>query len=341
MAEIDESWLVPDPNASPTLKKFAPEEMVTCEACLRASPPNRARCMYCGAHLPGTAASAVPETETSIDENKPTYYVVLHGTAAPGTLAESLIDQLADRFHLKTEELRAALGTGGPAPFAAYVSEDDSQRAVKELRNLGFESLSVSDADLKNEVSHLNIHSLEFSDSGITGVSKNGRERRFAPWDGLSLIVTGRLFTHRVEVEEKRSRSSIKSVGRRELTEDRSVIDVYSTSADAPWRIAVNDFDFSSLGDLKSLTAFDNARALIKFLMDRSRAEQNDKYDRLKTVLANVWPLQNTTTEGRSRRPRAARNEVSTVTASDNETQFNKYSRLVWRVKRLAAGQSD
>lgn len=341
MAEIDESWLVPDPNASPTLKKFAPEAMVTCEACLRTSPPTRARCMYCGAPLQGPEAAAVPEAETSIEENKPTYYVVLRGTAALGTLAESVIDQLAARFHLKTEEFRAALGTGVPAPFAAYASEDDSQRAVKELRDGGFECLSVPDADLKNEISQLNIHSLEFADSGITGVSKNGRDRQFASWDDLSLIITGRLFTHRLEVDEKRSRSSVKSLDRRELTQDRSVIDVYSAPCDAPWRIVVNDFDFSSLGERKSLTAFDNARALIQFLMDRSRAQHNDKYDRLKTVLANVWPLQNTTTEGRSRRPRAGRNEVSTVTASDNETQFDKYSRLVWRVMRLEARQSD
>jgi hypothetical protein len=340
LAEIDESWLAPDPNANPTLKKFAPEEMVTCEACLRTSPPTRARCMYCGAPLAGTE-SAVTEGETFGDENKPAYYLVLHGADALGTIAESVIDQLVARFHLKPEELRAALNTGGPAPFAAYASEDDSQRAADELRNMGFHSLSVADADLKNETPHLSIYSLELSDSGVTGVSKNGRDRRFAAWDELSLIVAGRLFTHRLEVDEKRSRGSVKPLDRRELTQDRSVIDLYSTSADAPWRIAVNDFDFSCLGDRKSLTAFDNARALIQLLMDRSRAEQNDKYDRLKAWLANVWPLQNSTSEGRSRRPRAGRNEVSTVTARDNETQFNKYSRLVWRVKLAGARKSD
>jgi hypothetical protein len=149
------------------------------------------------------------------------------------------------------------------------------------------------------------------------------------------------LITHRLEIDERRSRSSVKSLDRRELTEDRSVIDVYSTQGDAPWRIAVNDFDFSCLGERKSLTAFDNATVLIKILMAGGQAEMNNAYDRLKTVLAHVWPLQNTTSEGRSRRPRAGRNEISTVTASDNETQFNKYSRLVWRVKLSETQQPD
>jgi len=337
---MDESWLAPDPNASPPLKKFAPEEMVTCEACLRTSPPTRAQCMYCGAPLHPAGSSAAPETETPIDENKPAYYVVLFAAATPATFDEFVIDQLAARFQLKTEELRAALATGAPAPFATYASEDDSQRAAEELRNVGFASLSVADADLNNDIPQVNIHSLEFSDAGATGVSKNGRERRFAAWDDLSLIVTGRLFIHRLEIDERRSRNSVKPLDRRELTQDRPVIDVYSTSGDAPWRIAVNDFDFSCLGERKSLTAFDNARELIQLVMDRSPAEKNDAYARLKSLLANVWPLQNTTSESRSRRPRAGRNEVSTVTASDNETQFNRYSRLVWHVKRLGAQKS-
>jgi hypothetical protein len=296
--------------------------------------------MYCGAALQEAEPLAAPETETPIDENKPNYYVVVHAVAKD-TPADSVLDQLAARFHLKTEELRAVIDTGVPAPLAAYASEDDSQRVVSELRNMGFETSSVADADLKNEIGHMNIHSLEFSDSGVTGISKNGRERRFAGWDDLLLIVTGRLLTHRLEVDERRSRSSVKPLDRRELTEDRSAIDLYSTPGDAPWRIVVNDFDFSCLGERKSLTAFDNATVLIQILMDRGHAEMNNSYSRLKTVLAHVWPLQNTTSEGRSRRPRAGRNEISTVTASDNETQFNKYSRLVWRVKLLETQQAD
>ena len=333
LAEIDESWLVSDPNADPPLKKFAPEELVTCQGCLRTSPPNRARCMYCGAAFQGAEAAVIPEIQTSIDESKPTFYVVFRGGPTLGTLADTVIDQLAARFHLKPEELRTALSVGAPAPFAAYASEDESQRAVNELRNMGVEGLSVADANLKNDILEMNIHRLEFSDSGVTGVSKNGRERRFASWDDLTLIVTGRLFTHRLEVDERRSRTSVKSLDRRELTQDRSVIDLYSLSCDAPWRIAVNDFDFSCLGERKSLTAFDNARALIELLLDRTHAEHNDAYGRVKAVLANLWPLQNTVSEGRSQRPRAGRNEISRVTASDNGAQFNKYSRLVWRVK--------
>src|SRR5205823_6071286 len=110
-------------------------------------------------------------------------------------------------------------------------------------------------------------------------------------------------------------------------------IDLYTQSSDAPWRIIVNEFDFSGLGERKGLTAFDNAKALIELLKERTPAELNDAYTRLKPVLAHVWPIQNTESQGHSRRPRAGRHEFSVINSSDNEEQFNSYSRLVWYLK--------
>jgi hypothetical protein len=336
---MDETWLVPDTGEHAPLKKFGPDEMVTCEACLRANPPTRAQCMYCGAAFQ-PEASSMPTAEVPVAENKPAYYVILR----PGTKkspADTILEQLANRFRMKTEELRAAIVMGTPVPVTGSGSQDDSQRVVDELRNLGFDSRSISDADLKTTIPEKNIRLLEFSETGLTGISKNGRERWIAAWHDLSLIVTGRLIAHRVEIDEKRSRASVKSLDRRELTQDRSVIDLYLTSSDVPWRIAVNEFDFSCLGERKSLTVFDNAKVLIDFLVNRSQAQVNDSYVRVKAVLANVWPLQSATKEGRSQRPRAGRKEISTVTASDNEEQFNNYSRMVWCWKRQSIQDSS
>src|SRR5438105_2996223 len=46
------SDFAPVPDAKP--QSFALAEMVTCDACLRANPPTRSNCLYCGAILPGT-----------------------------------------------------------------------------------------------------------------------------------------------------------------------------------------------------------------------------------------------------------------------------------------------
>jgi hypothetical protein len=168
----------------------------------------------------------------------------------------------------------------------------------------------------------------------VTAISKVGRQRLSGQLRDIQLIVTGRLLLHRVEVDERRSRGSVKPLDRRELSEDQSVVDIYLRSSDAPWRIIVNDFDFSCLGERKSLTAFDNAKALIELLKERTPTEVHESYARVRPVLNSLWPLENNAAESRSRRPRARRQDFSTVTASSNESQFNNYSRLVWGVQR-------
>jgi hypothetical protein len=333
LREIDESWLVPDGGAEPPLKKFAPDEMLTCVECLRANAPTRAQCMYCGASLSQTAASPEVEAATADETEERNNYVVVQGREGQ-SIDESGLDQLAARFRLKSEELRVALSTGAPVPLTSAASEDVAARIISEIQSPGIDGGVVSAVCLKTDVVPVNIRALEFEDGNVTAIARIGKQRLPGQLHDLQLVVTGRLLMHRVEVDERRSRSSVKPLDRRELSEDQAVVDLYLRSANAPWRIFVNDFDFSCLGERKGLTAFDNARALIELLKECTPAEVNDSYARIRPVLTGLWPLQNTASQSRSRRPRAGRHEFSTVTASDNEAQFNNYSLLVWCVKR-------
>ena len=332
MHEIDKSILVPDAAADAPLKKFAPDEMVTCDACLRANAPTRAQCMYCGVSLNQPDAPLEAETATAEETAEKTHYVVV--CARDGqSIDDSAVAQLAARFQLNPGELHLALSTGAPLPLASTTSEDEATRMISDIKGME-RSATLSEVNLNKDVVPINIRALEFDDGNVTAISKIGRQRLAARLSDIQLVVTGRLLMHRIEVDERRSRSAVKPLDRRELSHDQSVVDLHLNSSAAPWRIIVNDFDFSCLGERKGLTAFDNVRALIELLQDRTPAEVNDSYARIKPVLAAIWPLQNTASQSRSTRPRAGRNEFSTVTASDNEMQFNNYSRLVWCVKR-------
>ena len=333
MAEIDESWLVPDTAAEAPLRKFAPDEMVTCAACLRANAPTRAQCLYCGASLNQPAATMTGETAAVEETDANKHYVVVR--AREGQLIDDAdVAQLAAKFHLKPEELGVALRTDAPLPLTSTPSKDETTKLISEMTGAGIESASIAFADLKTDIAHVNIRTLEFADDAVIAMSKSGGQRYVSKLTDLQLIVPGRLLMHRLEVDERRSRTSVKPLDRRELTDDQAVIDMYTQPSDAPWRVIANDFDFSCLGELKGLTAFDNVKALIDLLKDRTPAEVNDSYLRLKPILTVIWPAQNTTSQSRSRRPRAGRHDFSTVTSSDNETQFNNYSRLVWCWKR-------
>lgn len=249
------------------------------------------------------------------------------------SIADSVRDQLAERFHLKAAELEAALSTSAALPLTT-VSREQAPRLLGELQDYGFETFSIQESDLQTTPADRKIRSLEFTDTTLNALTTTPIQQLRAAWSDLVLIVSGRLQTSRVEVEERQARDSVKRLDRRELTQDESVIDLYVKSGEV-WRIGVNDFDFSCLGEQKHLTAFDNSRALLELLRHRSRADLNDAYTRIRPLLAGVWPLETTNSKSRSRRPRASRKDVATVTATDNTTQFNNYSRLVWRVKLL------
>ncbi|HYW71512.1 MAG TPA: hypothetical protein VE961_10775 [Pyrinomonadaceae bacterium] len=327
MPELDESWLIPDTDANPPLKKFAPDELLTCSACLRANAPTRVQCMYCGAALAETQS---PEAEpaTTPAEAQASHYVVVRQSPnnAPD---ESVLRELAVRFQFKPEELRSALVTGEPVPLRAIFSEAAAGQMLAQLGPLNSECAVIAATDLEMSEPRV-IRALGFGEDGVTAISKHGKEQLSASWNDLALIVTGRLLIHRVEIDERRSRGTVKALDRRELTQDQSVIDIYARSFDLPWRIMVNDFDFSSLADRKTLTAYENSRELLEVLINRSHAKLNDSYAHVRPALANIWPLASSERQGRSQRPRANRRDVSIVTASDNEAQFNHYSRLAW-----------
>ena len=334
MAERDSAGIFDaDASQDVKLKSFAPDELLTCDGCLRANPPTRAACLYCGAPLTSQATLVVQETATEPHTAAVSTmcYVVLPPKAL-SEVDEHLLDEIAKTIEVKSSDLRTALISHSPLLLAGM--NDKASKTINDLRQMGIDSLLVADADLKLSVASRTIHALEFTDEGLAGSSVSSAARLPARWDELMLVVIGRLQTHRSEIEERRRRGGLKPIARREVAEDESVLDLYVSSSDAGWRISASNFDFSCLGDRKTLTAFDNFRGLINLLSERTALKVNESYFRMRPLLVDVWPLQKQTRKGAWRRSGAGKYDVSTVTTTDNETQFNNYSRLLWFLKK-------
>ena len=333
MAEPDSAGLLDaDANREVKLKSFAPDELLTCDVCLRANPPTRAACIYCAAPLTSGAAivSKENEAETQTTAVSTVCYVVVEPRAL-SLVDENLFDQLAKTIQLKGSDLKAALTSHAPLLVAG--THEKANKTVNDLREIGIDGLLVTEADLQLSVGNRTIRALELTDGGLTGLPVSSAARLPARWDELTLVVIGRLQTHRSEVEERRRRGGLKPIDRREVADDESVLDLYVKSSDAGWRISANNFDFSCLGDRKTLTTFDNFRALVNLLSERVGLAVDDSYLRMRPLLADVWPLRKQTRKGAWRRSGAGKYDMSTVTTTDNEMQFNNYSRLLWFLK--------
>jgi hypothetical protein len=330
-----------DPEAKPQSFSFA--EMITCEECLRANPPTRTNCLYCGAALPlgdyarelQTAREATSQEtgETGATANLTAgFYVVLASGQAKAT-AESSFEEIAAVLHLQPHEVGIALALNRPVPLLRAATFEQGTKLADRLRGFGLEVNIFRGDNLELEAPTKKIRALEFADHDLTAALVSG-ERIAMAWNELSLMVSGRLIVNRKESEERRRRGRSQPVDSRELFSDEPVVDLYTKSEAVGSRISANSFDFSCLGDRKAMTAFENLATLINLLKTRApEIEFDDSYRSLRAVLNNVWPLEPQTRKGEWRRSGAGKVDVSTVTTIGNEIQFNTYSRLRQRIK--------
>jgi hypothetical protein len=310
---------------------FSSKEMVTCEACLRANPPTRTTCLYCGAVLPVTenVAALRKPTLRPLEAWEQGYNNVLLRREV-GELPQQL-DEIAALLRLDVADIKLVLSKGNRLPVARAATVEEASLVEERLRALGVETVIVPDADLAvGTLPPKRIRALEFQDDVMVGREPASDSVLSIPWAEVSLLVTGRLLVTKVEVEENKFRGGERDlIDSRELSTDDGVLHIYGKYQDSSWRIAAGSFDFSCLRDRKGLLASRNFALLVGVLQGRAPlAEFDDSYVGVRQLLNAVWPLEQQT-EGRGwHRGRPGKHNVKSVTRSDNETQFTRYSRL-------------
>ena len=256
-------------------------------------------------------------------------------------VTESLAEA-ASLLRLKVPELNRIVGAGQPVPLTRLPTQEEATLVENKLRSFGIESVTVPNEALRLEVAARKIRGLEVANDSLTASTVGSGEELSARWEEVLLIISGRLVMNRIEVEERKRRGRKQMVDSRQLSADESVLDLYSASDEAGWRINANSFDFSCLGSMKSVTSFENFTALINLLRERATMAQFDEsYLQARPALATVWPLEQQTRKGDWRRSGAGKFDLATVTTTDNETQFTRYSRLrhQLRLRDLADGR--
>jgi hypothetical protein len=326
------AWLS-EAAALPADKRgFALEEMVRCEECLRANPPTRTLCLYCSAPLPRTEAGALLRKPTlrRLEDWESGYNLIFFPHSRKRIPEESLL-KMTELLRMKTEELLHITEAAEPLPLALAATAEEAALIEERLRALGADVLMIADAELDLEESApKRLRALELKDDALIAQAAGGDEHLKIPWVDIALLVAGRLFERRVEVEERSGRGPENEiVEARELSADEAVLDIYAANQRGNARIVAHSFDFSCLGPQKRLVAAENFSRLVETLKERApSAAYDDSYNRLRHALGNVWPFEAHTGAGGLRRVRPGRFNTETITTSTNERQFTRYSRL-------------
>ena len=333
------NWTTDEPvDSAPA--RFAPNQMVRCDECLRANPPTRVNCLYCGAVL--------PHNETTVTLQKPPlrplekweqgYNTILLPPVANLTAAD--LAEASDVLRLRPEDLGRILAAATPLPLARAATIDEAQLVQRRLSLLGIDSSIMPDAEPGTDAAGIvKVRALEIDEVGIYAYQTP--EAPFIPvsWPDFVLLVVGRLIVRRVELRERKSARAENSIlDSSEFVADETVVDFYTRQQPTPYRIAANSFDFSCLGSSKGLLAGENISRLLQLFREHApHVEYDDSFNSARKTLEPVWPSEQQNESSGWRRERPGKYIIGSVMELNNEMQFSRYSRLRHHLHTAAA----
>ncbi len=327
------------PTLDAPARSFAPDQMVRCEACLRANPPTRLNCLYCGSVLPvepSTVASQKP-TLRPLEKWEHGYNNILLPSAA--NLSETCLSETAAFLRLDTEDLRRILASQVPLPLARSSSKQEATLIQQHLENAKLDSLIIADTSLGLEPP-VKLRALKFHDDGVDVYQSTQSPPARIVWTDFVLMVSGRITRKRVELQEERKRSESQVLEADQFFADETVIDLYEKHAANSYRIVSSSFDFSCLAGKKQLVAAENITVLDNVFRERAAGVAHDQtYNAVRKALEPVWRSEQQNESTGWRRERPGKYSLGTAMETSNESQFSRYSRL--RYYLLMLNQTD
>ncbi len=312
---------------------YKADEMVSCKNCSRTNPPNRLKCMYCGTELELSA-----EQSTKIApvlrklENWESGFNLIYLPKGENVSAETTA-QIAKLIGLEKEILQNILQADKPLPIVRAESVKEAEILQNRLKDLNLETSVISDALLAAENLPKRLRGLEFHDDKILLILFNNDEVEEIGAEDLSLIVSGAIFQKSVESTEARKKGETKILEATETASDEVLIDIYSKDDAAGYRILTKGFDYSCLGAEKGILARENIKKLVAAFQNFApNAKLVDDYLTVRSVLGNVWEVEQRKDSQGLTRQRFGKFDLSNISSSNNLQQFTKYSRLQWHI---------
>ena len=312
---------------------FSIEEMITCGKCSRVNPPNRLQCLYCAAELEisGAQADQIVPSSRKLESWEKGYNLVFIPSAAGGN--QISLTEISKAVSLDAEVLAEIIDANRPMPLARVESEKEAEVLAGILGRRGIETSVIADRSLAEDVLPKRLRNMRFEGDVLTVTLFNTGETEEIKSASLALIVTGAIFEQRTETIEKRKKRETKTLEEWETASDEGLIDIYTSTDPAGFRIPAKGFDFSCLGSSKGILAGKNIRSLVARLREFApEAKLVDGYLSDKRALGHIWEVDRRNDFKGFRRSGFGKSDLAKTTSSSNLGQFTKYSRLQWHL---------
>ena len=306
---------------------FDPGALMACDACGRANPPNRPTCLYCGERIAAAVGRSVRITGRRLDPRENGFNVVVTA-AGPGSI-DRLADELARMIGTERDILEPILSAGVPLPIARVATDAEAFTISEFMKQNGVQATVVRDDMLLPEKDPVRLRSLEIADGKLVLTTLNARATTALAPEQVVLIFEGAILTTNTVTAERRGLRTAKTIDEAQTSTDQSVLDIYSRNEHIGRRVSTNGFDFSFLGEQKSLMAEQNIRTLATKIRSWAPAATfvND-YLRHRRLLEHCWETEEQRNSLGLQRTGLSRRAFGSAVRSSNLHQLNKYSRL-------------
>jgi hypothetical protein len=308
--------------------RFDQSELIACEKCLRANPPDRTACLYCGRPL---STEVIRADIAKINYRPPEpwesgYSLVYSGKDLPDGRA---IESAADLLRLERDDLVTMLSIEGSVPLIYVRSLTDANILAAQLSQNKFDCAIAGDDLLQANTPPTRVRSIVLDRDEV--LLQDFNTDKFSPVNvnDQVLIVIGSLLKTSTELKGKISKRVLKNAEESTAISDEAVVDIYPPNDFYGFRIRASGFDFSCLGERKQPIATANMATLIDEL--RSRFASGvfvESFAAAAPLIGDIWPLSESRVSSSVTRSTLGGIHKQKVTALDNNVQFTKFSRL-------------
>ena len=310
---------------------FKPDEMIVCHDCARTNPPNRVKCLYCGAQLELSEAQAAKVAPIlRKPENWENGFNLIYLTNGE-IINDETTTQVAKLVGTEKEVLQNIFDARKILPIVRTEFLQEAEILRKRLHEMNLETKIIADETLAAENFPKRLRGLEFADDKILLILFNNDEVEIINTADLCLLVSGAIFQKSVASSETRKKGETKILDASETASDEVLIDIYSRKDASGYRILTKGFDFSGLENEKGILARENIKKLAAKLQSVAPdAKLVEDYLPLRNVLGSVWEIEQRKDSQGLTRQRFGKFDLSNISTSNNLQQFTKFSRLQW-----------
>jgi hypothetical protein len=309
---------------------FSAEQLINCEKCSRQNAPNRLNCLYCGQTLPIS-----PENEANLHprlRRLETWEKGFNIIILPTGLIydDAKFSGVAKLLRIETEVLQKIVEANKSLPVARCDTIYEAEKVSESLIKFGVSVKMLSDEDLKTETKTRRLRSIEILPDRLNLRLFNVEETCELMLEDLVLIVAGSIFERKIEATERYSKKDEnKTLNSNEMSNDEPIIDIYARTDGIGYRIFTSGFDFSCVGEKKSLLAAENIKILQEVLREIGKnALFDNSYAKVRHALGQVWETEETKNSKGIKASSFGSFNIENITTINNLQQFTKYSRL-------------